>query len=565
MTLLGTIGLSSNALTVASLGLQVTGNNIANANTPGYIRQRLLQKAGPTYHYGGLLLGTGVQVEGIVQVIDKFLAERMRNATSDLAGTEAQADAYAGLEAIINELGDSDLSSSLTAFFGSIHDVLNQPESLSVRNIALLEGQALAESIRRIDGQVRDLHQVVNTKIAGMATEINDLLSEVAKLNIQIVESEGGSVSPSDAVGLRDRRTSALGELAELIDIRTIEQPEGDVTVFSGGDYLVSLGTFREVTVVTNVEDGLQVSEIRVAELDAPIISAGGRLGGLLEARDSVVGGFLTDLDDFTHTLIGEFNKIHAGGQGLTGYSALTGENAVADSNAVLDDAGLDFTPVNGGFQVQLVNTQTGHKQTFDIRIDLNGLAADTRLTDVAAQIDAIDGLSATITADGKLQLAADSPELRFAFDNDTSGVLGALGLNTFFSGSRASDIGINQTLKADPGKLAMSSGGIGEDTENGKLLANLLTTPLTAQNDLSLAALYDRMTNNVAQGAQTAAAAADGFRHFQQALEGQFLAVTSVNIDEEAVQMILYQRAFQASARVISTINEMLETLLTM
>src|SRR5687767_2675553 len=100
MTLLGTIGLSSNALTVASLGMQVTGNNIANANTPGYIRQRLLQKAGPTYHYGGLLLGTGVQVEGIVQIIDQFLAERMRNATSDLAGSEAQADAYAGLEAI---------------------------------------------------------------------------------------------------------------------------------------------------------------------------------------------------------------------------------------------------------------------------------------------------------------------------------------------------------------------------------------------------------------------------------------------------------------------------------
>jgi flagellar hook-associated protein 1 FlgK len=366
-------------------------------------------------------------------------------------------------------------------------------------------------------------------------------------------------------VGLRDRRTSILGQLAELTDIRTIEQPAGDVTVFSGGDYLVSLGTFREVTVVTTVEDGLHISELRVTELDAPIVSAGGRLGGLLEARDSVVGGFLTDLDDFTHALIGEFNKIHAGGQGLTGYSSLTAENAVNDSNAVLDDAGLAFTPVNGAFQVQLVNTLTNHKETFDIRVDLNGLAADTRLIDVASQIDAIDGLTATITADGKLQISGDSPEFRFAFANDTSGAVGALGLNTFFTGSRASDIGINQVLRADPGKLAMSAGGIAEDTENGELLATLLTTPLAAQNDLSLAALYDRMTNKVAQGAQTAGAAADGLRHFQQALEGQLLAVTTVNIDEEAVQLILYQRAFQASARVISTINEMIETLLTM
>src|SRR5687767_7810101 len=155
MTLLGTIGLSSNALTVASLGLQVTGNNIANANTPGYIRQRLVQKAGPTYRYGGLLLGTGVQAEGIVQVFDKFLAERLRDATSDLVGAEAQADAYAGLESILNELGDSDLSTALTSFFGSIHDVLNQPESISIRNVALQEGRALADSLRRLDIQVR--------------------------------------------------------------------------------------------------------------------------------------------------------------------------------------------------------------------------------------------------------------------------------------------------------------------------------------------------------------------------------------------------------------------------
>ena len=225
----------------------------------------------------------------------------------------------------------------------------------------------------------------------------------------------------------------------------------------------------------------------------------------------------------------------------------------------------MDFTPVNGGFQIQLVNSQTLHKETYDIRVDLNGLAADTSLADVATQIDAIDGLTSSVNADGELQISANSPELRFGFANDTSGLLGSLGLNTFFTGSRASDIGINQTLLADPGKRAMSAGGIAEDTENGKLLANLLTAPLAGQGDLSLAALYDRMTNNVAQSAQAAGAAADGFRHFQQALEGQLLAVTSVNLDEEAVKMILYQRAFQASAKVISTVNEMLETLLTM
>src|SRR5213592_2992911 len=102
MTLLGTIQASSNALSAASLGLQVVGNNIANANTPDYIRERLNQSPGPTQPLGGLLIGTGVKVDGVVQIIDQFLAERLRSATSDVAGSDAQSDAYSKLEGVIN-------------------------------------------------------------------------------------------------------------------------------------------------------------------------------------------------------------------------------------------------------------------------------------------------------------------------------------------------------------------------------------------------------------------------------------------------------------------------------
>jgi flagellar hook-associated protein 1 FlgK len=89
------------------------------------------------------------------------------------------------------------------------------------------------------------------------------------------------------------------------------------------------------------------------------------------------------------------------------------------------------------------------------------------------------------------------------------------------------------------------------------------LTAPLAGQHGASLATLYDRLTGDVAQASQTARAAAEGFRYFQQTLEGQHLAISGVNLDEEAVRMIEYQRAFQASARVIATVNELLQTLL--
>jgi flagellar hook-associated protein 1 len=562
MTLFSTIGLSANALNVASLGLQVTGNNIANANTPGYIRQRLLQVPAPTYQYGGLLLGLGVEAQGVVQVIDKFLAERMRQASSDLASGETQESTYTQLESLINELGDNDLSTSLTSFFNSIQDVLNQPESTSVRNVAVQQGRALTESIRRLDQQVRSLHQDVDQQIAGTADEINSLLSEIADLNVKIVEAEGGSVSPSDAVGLRDRRGQALAKLAEITDIRTIEQPTGDVTVFSGGEYLVSLGNYRPVKVVQSVEDGLQASEIRITELDSPITAGGGRLAGLITSRDTVLKEFLDNLDQFTQTLIFEFNKVFASGQGLIGFASLTSEFAVSDVAAALDQAGLAFRPANGLFQVQVYNQQTQQRQTVDVRVDLNGLDIDTSLADLAAQLDAIDGISATITPDRKLQITSDAPQVSFAFAGDTSGVLAALGLNTFFTGTGSADIGISQVVRSDPRKFAVSSGGIGEDTANGEVLANLLTAPLVSQGGSSLATLYDQMTGNVAQGAQIAKGATEGFRNFQQTLEGQHLAITGVNLDEEAVQMIMYQRAFQASARVIKTISDLLDIL---
>src|SRR5437868_5594370 len=399
MSLLGMIQLSSNALNAASLGLQVTGNNIANANTPDYIRQRLVQSTQPGYPLGGLVVGLGVRIDGVQQVIDKFLDERMRSATSDVANSDAQADAYSKLEAVINELGDNDLSTSLTSFFGSLQDVLNQPESTAIRNVAVQRAQSLTQSIQRLDSQTRQLHQDFNQQVVSTADDINGFLKDIAQLNVRIAALEG-SVSKSDAVGLRDQRAADLNKLAEITDIRTIEQPTGDVTVYSGGDYLVTLGTYRQVHAVTNSQNGLQVSRIEIEGINSPLSAGGGRLAGLTAARDNVLGGFLNGLDDVSKTLINEFNKVYSGGQGLSGYSQLTSEHAVTANNSPLDVAGLPFTPTNGGFQVQVTNKLTGETKTTDVRVDLNGLDTDTNLETLTSQLDAIDGLSASITTD---------------------------------------------------------------------------------------------------------------------------------------------------------------------
>ena len=562
MTLFSSIQIANNALIAAQLGLQVTSNNVANANTPGYIRQNLVLQPAATQRYGGLLLGLGVDVAAVVQQTDRFLEERVRNAASDLANSEAQNNTYVQLESLIGELSDTDLSSSLSNFFNSIHDILNQPDSASVRNLAVLQGRTLTQDISRLDQRVREIRTDVNQQIGASAERINSLLRKVADLNLQIAIAEGGNTVASDAVGLRDQRVSTLDELASIIDIQAVEQETGDVTVFSGGDYLVFQATYREVTAVTEPQGDLSAYEIRLAATDAPLSSTSGELAGLISARDTILGGFLDQLDTFTKNLMFEFNKLHSSGQGLVGLNNVAGEFAVNDTGAALDHAGLTFTPVNGSFDVLVRNQQTGLTTTTQIRVDLNGLDEDTSLEDLAAALNNIDGLAAVVTPNRKLQITGDSSLVTFGFANDTSGVLAALGVNTFFSGTGATNIGVSEAIRTDPAKFAASAGGIAEDTAVAVKLANLLDTPLASLSGSKLSVQYDRMIGEVTQGAAVTKSVADGFRTFHSTLDSQLLAIQGVNIDEEAIRMIGYQRAFQASAKVIATINEMLDVL---
>ena len=565
MSLFGTIQNAGNALSAAQIGLQVTGNNISNANTPGYIRERLVLTPSPTQRYGNLLLGTGVRVHSIVQQIDRFLEEQFRSASSDVASGEIQENTYTQLEGLISELGDNDLSTSLSKFFNSIHDILNQPGSSGVRNIAVLQGQQLAADIRRLNSKAEEIHQSLNQQVVDQADTINSLVKEIADLNVQIAEAEGGDTSPSEAVGLRDRRGVALGELAGIIDIRTTEQPSGSVSVYSKGDYLVFDGIYREVQTVETATNGLFATDIHVIETDAPVGTTSGKLAGLFQARDNIVGSFIQQLNTVAGALIQGFNQLYSSGQGTVGYSSITGGVGVADSSVPLDQAGLGATPVNGSFSLIVKNSLTGETHTTTISVDLNGLDEDTSLTTLTAQLDAIDGITASVTSKGKLQLSADDPNLTFSFASDSSGVLAALGVNGFFSGSNAQDIEIDATLKADPRRFAASLGGVGEDTQNAVRLANFLHTPLSFQNGSTLAQLYDKLVSDTAQGSASTRSATEGFRTFKNTLEGQHFAVSGVNLDEEAIRMISYQRAFQASAKIITTVNDMIETLLNM
>ncbi len=565
MSLYSSIRMANNTLRSNQIAMQVIGQNIANANTPGYIREEVVFSPAPTQKVGGLLLGMGVEVQAVVQKIDLFLEERLRWSVSDRAGAEVSEQTYSQLEGVISELGDTDLSTSMNEFFSSISEILNQPENVSVRNLAVLKGVTLAQDISRMAQRVTEMRVDLNDRVYDMGERINNLTEEIKKLNVQIAETEGGDVSASDAVGLRDQRLLALENLARLIKVRIKEQPSGGVTVYTGGDFLVFDGIRREVEVVESSQTGITVAEIHLKETDSSISAESGELQGLIDARDNILGGFVDQLDDLARTLAFEFNKVFSGGQGLRGYDTVTAEYAVDQSDDELDQAGLKFTPVNGSFQVMVHNDLTGLSQTTDILVDLNGIGDDMTMDDLVAELSAVNGITAQVSTTGVLSIVSDSPDQQFAFAEDTSGLLAALGVNTFFSGYSALGLDVNQAIQDDPAKLAVSRGGIGADTDNGVILADFLDRPIDAHNRESVGVIYDRMMGEMAQGSAISRSVAEGDRVFEETLRGQKLATSGVSLDEEAVRLISYQHSFQASARYIGVLGELLDILVSL
>ena len=196
-------------------------------------------------------MGTGVEVQSITQQTDTFLENQLRNANSSQAGADTLKGTYTQLENIVGALDDgSDLGSAMNQFFNSIAAVMNQPDSQSVRQSAVLQGQSLAQSINNMASQTVQLRSSLDGQISGMASQINGLTSQIASLNTQISAVTDGGKSSSDANGTdRPAEPGRIRPLATLVGIQVIPQADGTVSIFNGGNYLVNGGLSQQVDV----------------------------------------------------------------------------------------------------------------------------------------------------------------------------------------------------------------------------------------------------------------------------------------------------------------------------
>jgi len=560
MTIFGFIQQSAAALRVAEIGMQIVGNNVANVNTPGYIRQELLQQTAIGLKIGHLTLGYGVRATGVVGKVDNYLTEQMRQALSELSRSQQLADTYSEYENIFQELSSEDISTAMSNFTNAFSDLANQPGSDSLRSLVIERGNSLAGDIKDFRQRMLDVGNNFDKKIRVAADEVNRLTREIAAINIRVASIEAGGTTGTEAVGLRDDRLTLLNELATYLDIRVQESPTGTSTVFLGGDYLVSDGISRDVRAEQSVNEGKFNTQLIMVDTDAPLQVNGGSVGGLIESRDQVIQGTLDEFDDYVAQMIDRVNAIHSQGQGTKGFSEITSTRKVSSSSTELENAGLPRPVENGSFQIQTHDSVSGQSKTYNIPIDMDGLGSDTNLLMLVDSINnGVGGLTAAVTEDNRLSITSESETITFSFQNDTSGILNALGMNTFFTGEDSFNIAVNDVIKKDPTLLAASNEGVGRTTGNAVKLSEALDAPVAEWGGKSVRDLYEGMAVRLTQEASAVTTRNEGYRNYYSTLESKHLSISGVNLDEEAVKLINYQRAYQASSRVIATSNELL------
>lgn len=567
MGLNGALAVAGHSLEVFSAGIQTAGHNISNAATPGYIREKINLQASDPYRKGNIVLGTGVHAESITLQIDRFLESRIHAANSEVHTASARNGIFKELEAELRELGAGDLSTTLSDFLASIHETVNQPESAPLREFVVAQGRQLAGDIGNLRTRLDDLRTRQTTGIDTLVDEANALIVEIGELNTQIVELETAGLITSDAGATRTRRYNALNRLSEIIPIRFTEHANGSIDVFTSTEVLVLGPTVQTLETQSFVDRGVQVQTVQLSRTKADITelaNTGGEINGLIQGRDTVVGEFVDQLDRFAAGIIEQFNRIHASGEGLIGSGTVTAEHAVADTTAALNSttAGLSFPPTHGSFQIKVKNTVTGLTETTTINVDLDGIGSDTTLDSLQTAINAVDDISATIGADGRLTITADA-NFEIRFSNDTSGALTGLGINTFFTGTTSDTIGVSTAIAADHRLLATGQGAGPSDSRNVELLAEFSDQAITALGERSIREFYEQTVSAVSQASAAENALAEGLEDFRQSLKNQREQISGVSIDEETIQILEFQHSFQAAARLVSVIDELFGVLL--
>jgi flagellar hook-associated protein 1 len=393
------------ALDAAQQAMDVIGQNVSNAATPGYSRRLATLVAADPIAIGGFSLGTGVLVASIRRVHDDLLEARLRDQHQVLGQLDASGGLLQSIESAFQEPGDGGLAAGLDGLWNGFSQLTSAPADTALRGDLVQSASTLAARFRQAAAQIAAAGDDARSSVVSAVDEVNALATQIAALNARITKAAVSGAEPGD---LLDQQGMLLQSLSDLVDARAYAHGDGSVDVLVDGRLLVS-AEHADQLVATTASGG--AISVQLASTHQEVGFGGGKIAGYLDVARRVVPQRLAALDRVARELMLQVNKLHTTGVSALGsYTNLVAAVAVDASNGgalasrkALDQLDLPFAITNGRLTVNVVNQATGDVQQSFIDVDPRRMTLD----DLVAKLDGIAHLSANLDATGRLHVVS--------------------------------------------------------------------------------------------------------------------------------------------------------------
>lgn len=577
MSLFGSFEIGKKSLAASQLGQSITGHNIANVNTEGFSRQEVTLE---TSRPGSDGKSTGVDITGIQRKHDGFTKQKVVDEQTQVGTWKTKENILTEAEIIYTDLEGTRLRNSMDEFWGAWNSVATEPESVTLRKSLLIRGQELSQDFRSFNKRLVDFKNTLNSKITADIEDINQTTKEIGLLNKQVEQLEKRGLQANDA---RDQREVLLQKLADKVEIRSFENPNGNLEVqIINGQHLVHgrrnypLHAMKIAEGKGNIKIGLADSS--GVQTDITDIVRYGGLKEMINQRDINIKRYEDDLNLMVKEMAFRVNSLHSSG---TGIKATRTE----EISAYGMEKEIRAFPVpdlkSGTFEIKLVNTDHELEDTITVNIQAGVDTLETIVQKINRAADAyeivedgdtqkevlkkVNDLKAQINKDGTVSIKSGKGK-QFIYGKDNTNILAVLGFNCFFHLEEgAHDIRVNQELVEDEMKIVTGYDMVPGDNRIAAEIADLQFNATMHDDTVSFDEFYNAQITDIGLKVQNAQKGTVSHSQMLEQYEALRDTVSSVNLDEEMTRMIKYQRAYESTAKFLSTVDQMTQTVINM
>ncbi|EAJ8897105.1 flagellar hook-associated protein FlgK [Campylobacter upsaliensis] len=604
MGIFATLHTGVTGLKASEVQIATTGNNISNANATFYTRQRVVQTTNGYITTGGVQVGTGTAIESIVRLHDEHAYFKLKNASTQQEYTGYLGQVLEEISQRFPDLKNTGILNNLENYNKAWNDFASNPNENATKIALVNATKTLAESVNEAHSTLKKIQQKVNDDIKSTVEEINRIGEEIAHINKQIY---GEEALPTDhANELRDRRdeleltlsklVSAVASKNEIVQDNRFEQTITD----PGHHYNLSVEGFSIVDGVNfhplklDYDDKnksysiyYQTPDEKIHDLTAKL--KGGQLGAQLDLRgrdydklegaydNGILQGYIDSLNTFSKTLINETNNL---------YAASAKNSATSDYlEGLTGDVPLmnyDRTIQAGSFDIVIYDEKGTEKVrktiTIDVATTMNDLMRQINANtddnnDKNAGNDVDDFINASFSYDSKsnsglFQINAKNG-FKVSLEDKGTNFAGAFSVGGFFSGSDASDIRIKDSLLNDPSTVRASKNGVDSGNDMANQIIQLQYDKVSFYNkdgtidELTMEEYYRKFTGKIASDGENNNVIHKSNMTLYNSVYAEYQSKSGVNTNEELAALIQWQSSYGAAAKIVSTVDQMLDTLL--